>query len=273
MSKSEKQVSGVSGQVSAGVKRPIVLMLLCASAFLFAGCRQDMQNQPRYKPYRASGFFRDNLSSRPLVEGTIPRGYLRDDTLLYTGKATGTQVATQRSETNSQQQSVGQNRQTGENAAPQPGSAQSNPAMTPAGASSTSGAQNAGASSEADSTVFPFPVTEQVLERGQGRYQIFCSVCHGMTGDGDGMVVRRGYRKPPSYYDPRLRGAPVGHFFDVMTNGWGAMPNYAQQIPATDRWAIIAYIRALQASRPQVGADAQTGAQPQQQPSQTGGQR
>ena len=88
-------------------------------------------------------------------------------------------------------------------------------------------------------TLFPFPVTQQVLERGQERYQIFCAVCHGLTGDGDGMVVRRGFRKPSSYYDTRLRSAPVGHFFDVMTNGWGAMPSYAQQIPATDRWAII----------------------------------
>jgi mono/diheme cytochrome c family protein len=102
-----------------------------------------------------------------------------------------------------------------------------------------------------DSTAFPFPVTQEVLTRGKERFEIFCSMCHGLTGEGDGMVVRRGYRRPPSYYTDDLRNARVGHFFDVITNGWGSMPNYAAQIPAQDRWAIIAYIRALQLSQPQ----------------------
>jgi len=96
---------------------------------------------------------------------------------------------------------------------------------------------------------FPFAITPEILDRGQERFQIYCSVCHGMTGHGDGMIVRRGFRKPPSYHEQRLREAPVGHFFDVVTNGWGAMPSYASQVPVRDRWAIIAYIRALQLSQ------------------------
>ena len=96
--------------------------------------------------------------------------------------------------------------------------------------------------------VFPFAVDAAVMARGQQRFNIYCSPCHGRTGMGDGMVVRRGYRRPPAYDDPRLLAAPVGHFFDVITNGFGAMPDYAAQIAPADRWAIIAYVRALQLS-------------------------
>jgi mono/diheme cytochrome c family protein len=96
------------------------------------------------------------------------------------------------------------------------------------------------------------------VRRGKSRYEIFCSVCHGLTGNGDGMIVRRGYRRAASFNDDRLRQAPVGHFFDAITNGWGAMPSYAPQIPVQDRWAIVAYIRALQLSQqsPQATASA-----------------
>ena len=96
---------------------------------------------------------------------------------------------------------------------------------------------------------FPFPITEQVLQRGQERYTVFCSPCHGRTGEGNGMIVQRGFRQPPSYHEDRLRNAPVGYFFDVMTHGFGAMQDYATQVPVADRWAIAAYIRALQASQ------------------------
>lgn len=96
---------------------------------------------------------------------------------------------------------------------------------------------------------FPLPVTRALLERGHGRYDIFCSPCHDRTGGGNGMVVQRGYRPPPSFHIDRLRQEPVGHFFDVVTNGFGAMPDYAAQISPEDRWAIIAYIRALQLSQ------------------------
>ncbi len=162
----------------------VVLVTLTA-----AGCRQDMHDQPKYIPLRGSAFFTDARSARPLVEGTVARGHLRDDDLLCTGKIGG------------------------------------NPA-----------------------TVFPFRVDEKVMRRGQERFDVFCSPCHGRTGQGDGMVVLRGYRRPPSMHQDRLRDAPVGHFFDVITNGFGAMPDYAAQVKAEDRWAIAAYIRALQLS-------------------------
>src|SRR5207253_2502607 len=166
--------------------RICVLGVLCVSA---AACRQDMHDQPKYIPFRQSSFFPDQRSARPIVAGTVPRGQLRDDPLLYTGKIDG-----------------------------------------------------------ADATVFPFPIDDTVMARGHERFDIFCSPCHGRTGQGDGMVVRRGYRHPPTYHQDRLRDAPVGHFFDVITNGFGAMPDYAAQIRPDDRWAIIAYVRALQLS-------------------------
>lgn len=108
---------------------------------------------------------------------------------------------------------------------------------------------------------FPFPVTEEVMQRGHERYNIYCSPCHSELGDGNGMIVQRGLRRPPSYHIERLRKAPVGHFFDVVTNGFGAMPDYAAQIPVKDRWAIIAYIRALQASQSATPADVPAGTQ------------
>ncbi len=95
----------------------------------------------------------------------------------------------------------------------------------------------------------PFPVTRDVLERGRERYNIYCAPCHARTGDGNGMIVQRGYRRPPSYHTDRLRTMPLGHFFIVMTNGFGAMPDYSAQVNPHDRWAIAAYIRALQLSQ------------------------
>ena len=96
---------------------------------------------------------------------------------------------------------------------------------------------------------FPMPVTAEVMARGRERFNVFCSPCHGRTGQGNGMVVQRGFRAPPSFHEERLRNAPVGYFFDVMTNGFGAMQDYASQVPVADRWAIAAYIRALQFSQ------------------------
>ena len=95
----------------------------------------------------------------------------------------------------------------------------------------------------------PFPVTMDVLSRGRERFNIYCAPCHSRVGDGNGMIVQRGFRAPPSYHTERLRKAPLGYFFDVMTNGFGAMPEYATQVPARDRWCIVAYIRALQLSQ------------------------
>lgn len=168
-------------------------LLLC---LLLAGCRQDMHDQPKFKPYAKNDFFADLRSERPKVDGTIARGQLREDELLETGKVAGTL-----------------------------------------------------------SEVFPFPVTASVLERGRDRYDIYCSPCHGRTGAGDGMIVRRGYRRPPSYHQDRLRQAAPGYLFDVASRGFGLMPEYATQVPAPDRWAIIAYLRVLQRSQRATLAD------------------
>jgi hypothetical protein len=159
-----------------------------------AGCRQDMHDQPRFKPLAKSDFYADLRSARPPVEGTVARGQLHEDTYFYTGK-------------------VGEN----------PGD------------------------------YMPFPVTQEVLQRGRERFDIYCTPCHSRLGDGNGMVVQRGFQHPPSYHTDRLRKAPLGYFFMVMTEGFGAMPDYAEQVPPRDRWCIVAYIRALQLS--QIGSD------------------
>ena len=190
-------------------------VLLAVVCFAGAACRRDMQDQPKIKPYRGSSFFGDKLASRPPVQGTIPRGYLRSDTEYFTGKK-------------SQAASSGST------------AAASNTAATTASATNPY---------PDDMDTFPFPITQETVARGRERYEIFCSVCHGMTGHGDGMIVRRGFRRAASFHDDRLRQAPVGHFFDAITNGWGAMPPYAAQIPVQDRWAIISYVRALQLSQ------------------------
>lgn len=112
-----------------------------------------------------------------------------------------------------------------------------------------------------DGDYLPFPATEQVLERGQQRFNIYCAPCHGELGDGNGMIVQRGFKHPPSYHIERLRKAPIGYFFDVMTNGYGAMPDYSEQVQPADRWAIAAYIRALQLSQHATEADVPAGTQ------------
>jgi len=201
-----------------------LLCAFCASLWLITvGCRRDMQDQPKIKPLRGSSFFGNGLASRQPIEGTIARGYLRDDKPeFYTGKKPKTGAATANA-TPAQQQIAGGAQQQA------PGGQQS--------------------SFPDDVEEFPIAVTKEIVERGRERYNIFCSACHGMTGNGDGMIVRRGFRRAASFNDDRLRQAPVGHFFDAMTNGWGAMPAYAPQIPVQDRWAIVAYIRALQLSQ------------------------
>jgi mono/diheme cytochrome c family protein len=152
----------------------------------------------------------------------VARGFLKTDTEFFTGKKAGKSGASLQ------------------------------PAETPAGPQPAAGTgvplQGAAAYPD-DVELFPIPVTAKVVERGKERYEIFCSACHGLTGNGDGMIVRRGFRRAASFNDDRLRQAPVGHFFDAITNGWGAMPSYAPQIPPEDRWAIIGYIRALQLSQ------------------------
>jgi len=219
-------VSSFKRAIGRGLPRRrtlIVLLLTAHCTLLTASCRRDMQDQPKAIAYRENTFFRDGLSSRPLIPGTVPRGYLRADREFYLGK-----------KANSRNVAAGQ------------------PAATQTSAATTSAAPTNTASLYPDDVeTFPIPITKKDLGRGHERYDIFCSVCHGATGNGDGMIARRGFNKPlpASYHQDRLRQAPVGHFFDAMTNGWGAMPAYAAQIPVEDRWRIIAYIRALQLSQ------------------------
>lgn len=155
-----------------------------------AACRHDMQDQPRYKPLRASRFFPDERSSRPIPPGTIARDELNDVDILHTGLANG--IFT---------------------------------------------------------TVYPMPITRKLLLHGQERYNIYCTPCHGFLGDGNGMIAKRGFKWPANLNTDRLRNAPPGYLFQVITNGYGSMPAYKQQIPAEDRWAILAYVHALQVSR------------------------
>ena len=215
-----KSMKGALESEICNLKSAVVCLLLTALCLLSIGCRRDMQDQPKMKPYRSSSFFSDGLSARPPVDGTVPRGFLRTDTALFTGKKN-------------------------KNLSGISGGA----SATPAGPQPTVNAPVGQNAFPDDIDTFPFPITEETVLRGRQRYDIFCSVCHGKTGYGDGMIVRRGYRRAASFHDDRLRSAPVGHFFDAITNGWGAMPSYAPQIPVQDRWAIIAYIRALQVSQ------------------------
>jgi mono/diheme cytochrome c family protein len=110
-----------------------------------------------------------------------------------------------------------------------------------------------------DGDYMPFEVTADVLERGRQRYNITCTPCHGRVGDGDGFIVSRGLRRPPSFHIDRLRKLPIGYFFDVSTNGFGVMPDYAAQVTPRDRWCIAAYIRALQLSQNATAADVPSG--------------
>jgi mono/diheme cytochrome c family protein len=107
------------------------------------------------------------------------------------------------------------------------------------------------------------PLSLDLLKRGEQRFNIYCSPCHGRTGEGNGIVVQRGYKQPPSYFDPRLRAQPIGYFYDVISHGFGQMPDYAAQIQPKDRWAVAAYIRALQVSRHANVADVPAGDRPQ----------
>jgi hypothetical protein len=178
-----------------------------------------MQDQPRFKPYQPSRLFADQRSARPIPEGTVARGHLRNDMMLYTGRT---------APANTEQ-------------------------VVPPAAQASSG-QGTGFDPGL-ATEFPFQITKDVIERGRMKFEQFCTPCHGYLGNGRGMIVQRGLTPPPSFHIDRLRTAPVGHFFDVITNGYGAMYSYAARVHTNDRWAIIAYIRALQFSQRASAAD------------------
>lgn len=182
------------------------LLLGLAVSALAAGCRNEMYDQPRYEPYEASDFFTDGLSARPLVAGTVPRGWAATDEHLFYGRVDG-ELA----------------------------------------------------------TTFPAALFEDeegnpidpvvIVRRGEDQFNSFCLPCHGALGDGQGMVVQRGMPMPPSFHENRLVEMPVGHFYDVIHRGYGAMYSYAHRIKVKDRWAVVAYIRALQTSQ-NIPADA-----------------
>ncbi|MBS0208348.1 MAG: cytochrome c [Planctomycetes bacterium] len=189
----------------------VVLCIVASSC----GCdRLDMYDQPRHEAMEASNFFPDGLSARPRVPGTIARGQLHADEALFTGRVGG--------------QSVSQ---------------------LPDGALRAIHARFPQRFKQPFDKTDLVELRQALLERGHERFDIYCSVCHGGAGAGDGMIVRRGFRKPPSFHIDRLRNAPAGHYFDIVTSGVGAMPSYASRIGAADRWAIVAYVRALQLSQ------------------------
>jgi mono/diheme cytochrome c family protein len=207
-----------------------LLGALVVSGLSLAGCdRQgnfapvDMWNRSRYKPLEPVAQSLGPSTSRHLPAGTVYRGQLERDKLFPPGD---------------NGMSIRQMQETGRV-----------PAVpnTPENRGVTGDYRVRGAG--ATVTKFPFPVTKVVLDRGKERYEIYCAPCHGKTGAGDGMIVRRGFPLPPTYHQKRLREAPVGHFFDVITNGYGAMYPYGPKVEPEDRWAIIAYIRALQLSQ------------------------
>lgn len=251
------QRSEVRGRKPLFSRRVLLCLLLAACCLPALGCRQDMQDQPRYEAYEPSKSFGDGLSSRPYVEGTVARGYRDISTSYYTGKrATGATGGAQGLMNGNALQTAMANAQGGNAGAQTAASGDVNARGQNAGANVPNGAggragEGASAQSGTPGSVneFPFAIEEKDLDRGQERFEIYCAMCHGATGYGDGMIVRRGFRRPPSFHDDRLRGETVGHFFDVITNGWGAMPDYAAQVSPEDRWKIIAYIRALQMSR------------------------
>jgi mono/diheme cytochrome c family protein len=198
-------------------------------------CQQEMARQPSYRPQQPSSFFRDGRADRPRVPGTVAVNQPNGDPLQDALKD-------------------------GQSQAPP------HAALLTALGFGGRNALRAAAISDAPgpndyADTFPFPITMKELERGRQRFNIFCIVCHDPTGNGNGKIVERGYTKPPSYitdvsrgferrgYKVLLRDAPVGYYFEVVTNGMGAMADYSAQVPPEDRWAIIAYIRALQLSQ------------------------
>jgi mono/diheme cytochrome c family protein len=206
----------------SAVIAPKCAALGCAAlALVLAGCEkamQDMYNQPRYKPLAASAFWADGRSSRPDVPGTIA----------YSGGAiAGTSSGVK-------------------GLLPLPAK------EAPTYPVDDQGHVKANLVPDAPRPLLaanPLPIDRQTLERGRERFDIYCSPCHSVVGDGDGMIVRRGFPSPPSYHSDRLRNAPDAHFYSVITNGYGMMYSYADRVAPNDRWAIVAYIRALQLSQ------------------------
>lgn len=165
------------------------LPMLAMVALLLAGCRPDMNNQPKAKPLSQSDFFTNGTNARPPPPHSVPRGEALENAAFYSGLVNGTYI-----------------------------------------------------------TELPVKLTPDFLNRGREQFEAMCAECHDRTGSGNGMVVQRGFPQPPSFHVDRLRDAPIGHFYNVITNGYGVMYPYATRVEPEDRWAIAAYIRALQLS-------------------------
>ena len=176
-----------------------------ALLLLAAGCRQDMQNEPKMFPQRGSEIFADHRGARPQVLNTVARGQLDEESYFYTGVIQG--------------------------------------------ANGYKEEQN----------LMPFPVTMDVLRRGQERFNIYCTPCHSRVGNGLGEIVQRGYKPAANLHDQVRMAQPVSHYFYVMTHGYGAMPDYSAQLTPEDRWAVAAYIRALQLSQAATAQDVPAG--------------
>jgi hypothetical protein len=234
---------------------PIVVCLLA-----LAGCQQKMARQPSYRPLEPSEFFPDGRSARPILAGTVAQGQpLADDPLLVWMMAPRGGAAGERGRAEGAAAAVGAPNPLGAVAAAaaaqrrdgqgQPGQGQAQPIDTPPPGPKDYVSE------------FPVPIDLAALERGRQRFNIFCAVCHDETGNGNGKIVERGYTHPPSYvtdesrgfrrrgYTVLLRDVPVGYFVEVITQGYGAMPDYAAQVAPEDRWKIAAYIKALQLSQ------------------------
>jgi mono/diheme cytochrome c family protein len=207
-----KQLSVVSSQFSVSVPRRLrnaAVFVGISATMLVAGCRQDMQDQPKMQPQRGSAMFADGRGARPQVVNTVARGQLDETSYYYTGVVQGAN----------------------------------------------------GYREEKDQ--LPFPVTLEVLKRGEERFNVYCTPCHSRVGNGLGEIVQRGYKPAANLHDQVRMAQPLSHYFYVMTHGYGAMPDYSTQLAPEDRWAVAAYIRALQLSQAASQSDVPAGAQVQ----------
>ena len=199
-------VSGQAGKPRTFASRAFVLTGVSA-LLLLAGCRQDMQDQPKVIPQRGSEMFADHRGARPQVLDTVARGQLHEDGYFYTGVVQGANGYRE------------------------------------------------------EQNLMPFPVTMEVLKRGQERFNIYCTPCHSRVGNGLGEIVQRGYKPAANLHDQVRTAQPLSHYFYVMSHGYGAMPDYTAQLTPVDRWAVAAYIRALQLSQAATQADVPSGVQ------------
>jgi len=207
--------------ITGAIPRIRASLLAAMLALILGGCEkamQDMYNQPKYKPLAESAFWRDRRSARPDVPGAIP----------YSAGATAG-TSSGRLARSPLPLTVGPTYPVDDQGHVKADLVPGSPPPLVA--------------------TNPLPMTQQTLERGRERFDIYCSPCHSIAGDGDGMVPRRGFPNPPSYHTDRLRSAPDAHFYSVITNGYGMMYSYADRVAPRDRWAIVAYIRALQLSQ------------------------